>query len=287
MTRIRYATGELAASRMMSPMRLIALTFVVLLSACAPSGAPAADPLAGSYSIGGGDASIDIVKALTAGFTAKHPGVDFNIDTTLGSDPAVKLAADGSLDLGMASRELTKDEVALVQHHLIGVAGTGLAVNAQNPMRDLSLAAALQIYSGKVTDWSALGGEKQTIIPLIREVGSSARTTFENVVFSGKAAYGPSVLEIRGGDQMRQAIVAYRGAIGIIGVTSEDAGVDGLKLVSVDGVTSTKAALRDGTYKLRRPLYLLVSASRQPKPAIAAFLEFVNGPEGRKIMDKF
>jgi ABC-type glycerol-3-phosphate transport system substrate-binding protein len=70
-------------------MRRIALTFAVLLAACAPAATPARDALAGVYNIGGGDASIEIVTALTEAFAAKHPGVKFSIDTSLGSDPAV------------------------------------------------------------------------------------------------------------------------------------------------------------------------------------------------------
>lgn len=268
-------------------MRFAHLVIAVLVVACGTA-APVQDPLAGNYRIGGGDASIDIVNELTKAFSAKHPSVQFNIDTSLGSDPAVKLAADGSLDIGMASRELTKDEVTLVDRHLIGVTATGLAVNAQNTIRDLSLAKALEIYSGKTTDWSAVGFEKLAIIPLVRETGSSARTTFENVVFAGaKPVYGTNVLEIRGGDQMRQAIAAYRAAIGIIGATSENADVAGIRLVTIDGVASTKAALRDGSYKLRRPLYLLTSRSAGLKPAVTAFIEFVKSPEGQKILDRF
>lgn len=265
-------------------MRVLSLLTVALLVACGAN-APARDPLAGNYSIGGGDASIDIVNALTGAFAAKHPGIEFHIDTSLGSDPAVNLAASGTLDLGMASRELTEDEVTRVDHQLIGVAGTGLAINAQNPIRDLTLAQARDVYAGQIADWSAVGGDRVAIMPLVREAGSSARTTFENVVFGTKPAYGASVLEIHGGDQMRQAVVAYRGAVGIIGVQSEDPGVPGLRLVSINGVVPTKTALRDGTYALRRPLYLLVSHT--PKAAIAAFLEFVSGPEGQKIRDRF
>lgn len=268
-------------------MRIIHLAVAMLIVACGTA-APAKDPLAGNYRIGGGDASVDIVNELVKAFRAKHPGVEFNVDTSFGSDPAVALAADGTLDIGMASRELTKDEIALVDRHLIGVAGTGLAVNTQNPIRDLTLAKALDIYSGKITDWSSLGFEKLAVIPLIRETGSSARTTFENVVFAGaKPAYGTNVLEIRGGDQMRQAIVAYRAAIGIIGVTSENPDVPGLHLVTIDGVASTKAALRDGTYKLRRPLYLLTSRTNKLAPAVSAFIDFVNSPDGQKILDRF
>jgi phosphate transport system substrate-binding protein len=272
---------------MITPMRSIALSLLVLLAACAPEAARPRDALAGVYKIGGGDASIGIVQALTDAFAAMHPGVKFDIDTSLGSDAAVKLAADTTLDLGMASRELTAEENTLVDRVIIGVAGTGLAVNAQNPVSSLSIAQLQALYSGKTTDWSAMGGEHGTVMPLIREKGSSARTTFENVVFGGKATLGSSVLEINGGDQMRQAIASYRLAIGIIGVSKDDPEAAGVRLLSLDGVAPTRAALLDGSYKLRRPLYLLVTHSATRKPAVTSFLDFVKSTDGQKILQRF
>ncbi len=268
-------------------MRNALVACIFLLAACAPEATSARDPLAGVYKIGGGDASIDIVTALTDAYATKHPGVKFTIDTSLGSDPAVKLAADGTLDLGMASRALTTEEDALVHRYLIGVAGTGFAVNAQNPIKYLSTAQLVEIYTGKTVDWSMFSGTSGAIMPLVREVGSSARTTFENVVFKSKPPYGTSVLEISGGDQMRQAIASYRGAIGMIGVQSDDPKAEGVRLVGIDGVMPTKAALTDGSYKLRRPLYLLVTRGGKPKAAIGGFIDFVNGPEGQKIIAGF
>ncbi len=257
---------------------------ILVLASCGPESAPARDPLAGVYRIGGGAASIEVVRALTTAYAAKHPGVKFDIDTSLGSDPAVKLAADGTLDLGMASRELTDDESFLVDRYLIGVAGTGIAVNAQSPVRYLSTAQLVEIFTGRTTDWSLMGGAPGAIMPLVGEVGSSARRTFETVVFKGKPPYGPSVLEINGRDQMRQALASYRGAIGLIGISSDDPKVDGVRLVGIDGVMPTKPTLTDGTYRLRRPLYLVVTRSGKPKPAIGSFIEFMNGAEGQKII---
>lgn len=269
-------------------MRTIALFLALLLAACGGTAAPVRDELAGVYKVAGGDSSLEIVQALTDAFAAKHPGVKFDIDPTLGSDPAVTLSADGSLDLGMASRYLTPEEAKLVQTHLIGVAGTGIAVNAQNPLRAITSASVLEIYTGKVTDWSSLGGTAGTIIPLVREPGSSARTTFESGLFAkNKPTYGATVLEIHEGEQMRQAIASYRHSVGMIGVKSEDPKAEGVRLLSVDGVMPTKSALRDGSYKFGRPLYLLVSKSKTPKPAVTTFLEFVNSADGQKILDRF
>jgi phosphate transport system substrate-binding protein len=269
-------------------MRTLGLYLALLFAACTPvTTTPARDELAGVYKVGGGDASVDIVKALADAFAAKHPGVKFDIDTSLGSDPAPKLTGDGTLDIGMASRELSADETALVNTTIIGAAGTAMAVHDQNPVRTLSSAQINAIFSGKTTDWAALGGDRTTIVPLIREKGSSARTTFENVIFGGRPTYSNGVLEISGGDQMRQSVGSQKAAIGMIGVTGNDPEVPGVRVVTVDGVAPTKAALRDGTYKMRRPLFLLTPKTQTLKPAVSEFIAFIASTEGQKILDKF
>ena len=269
-------------------MRTLPLLFAALFAACTPvTTTPERDELAGVYKVGGGDASLDIVKALTDAFAAKHPGVKFDIDTSLGSDPAPKLTGDGTLDIGMASRDLTTDETKLVNTTLIGAAGTALAVHEQNPVRALTSPQVASVFSGKTTDWSALGGEKSTIVPLIREKGSSARTTFENVIFGGKPAYSSGVIEVSGGDQMRQSIGAQRAAIGMIGLSGDEAVPAGMRAISVDGVMPSRATLRDGSYKLRRPLFLLTAKAASLKPAVTEFITFINSSEGRKILDRF
>jgi phosphate transport system substrate-binding protein len=266
--------------------RFLSLVFVA--AACGGGAAtPERDPLAGVYRIGGGDAAIANVTALADAFVARHPGVKFQYDTTLGSDGGVNLAADHTLDLGMASRELTAVEAGRVDRVLVGVAGTGLVVHQGNGLPDLTTAQVQAIYSGRITDWAALGQAKLPIIPLVREKGSSARTTFETYFYGGKPTYGPGVLEIQGGDQIRQAVAGQPGAVGIIGVTGEDTPGQGLRLVTIDGVSATKLTLRDGTYQLRRPLYLVFSRAGEQKPAISEFIDFIRGAEGQKIIDRF
>ena len=269
--------------------RLLAALLVLGATACSGGAAPAsADPLAGVYRVGGGDAAIANVQALAEAFSAKHAGVKFTYDTSLGSDGGVNLAAQRELDLGMASRELAAGEAQLVDYVLVGVAGTGLLVHQSNTLTDLSSEQVRLIYAGRVIDWTSIGLSKQLpILPLVREKGSSARATFEGYFFAGKPAYGGGVLEIQGGDQIRQAVAFQPGAIGMIGVTGDDAVPSGTHLMTIDGVWPTKSALRDGTYKLRRPLYLVYPRSGEQRPAIVQFLEFVRSAEGQRIIDRF
>ena len=262
--------------------------WIVLAAIVAACGAPtpARDALSGTYAIGGGDAALPQVQALVDAFVAKHPAVKFKIDTSLGSDGAVNLAADRTIDLGMVSRDLLPSESERVDHVVIGAAGTGLIVHASNAVNGLSGAQVQDIYAGRIKDWSVVGGPLLAIVPMVREKGSSARTALETYLFASKPAYGPGVIEIQGGEQIRQAVAAQRGAIGTIGVQSNDPEGAGIKLLTIDGVAATKQSLRDGTYKIRRPLYL-VFARTSPMPAIAAFLDFVRGPDGQKVLDRF
>ena len=262
--------------------------WVVLAAIVAACGAPtpARDALSGTYAIGGGDAALPQVQALVDAFVAKHPAVKFKIDTSLGSDGAVNLAADRTIDLGMVSRDLLPSESERVDHVVIGAAGTGLIVHATNAVNGLSGAQVQDIYAGRIKDWSVVGGPLLAIVPMVREKGSSARTALETYLFASKPVYGPGVIEIQGGEQMRQAVAAQRGGIGTIGVQSNDPEGAGIKLLTIDGVAATKQSLRDGTYKIRRPLYL-VFARTSPAPAIAAFLDFVRGPDGQKVLDRF
>jgi phosphate transport system substrate-binding protein len=266
--------------------RLLAVAFLVAACGGAPATAP--DPIAGVYQIGGGDSALSVVQALADAFAAKHPGVKFTYDTSLGSDGGINLAAQQVIDLGMASRELTAGESESVDRVLVGVAGTGLVVHQTNTLKDLTTAQVESIYSGKVSDWSLLSSSKPLpVIPLVREKGSSARATFENYVYGGKPTYGGGVLEIQGGDQIRQAVAGQPGAIGMVGVTGDDPSPAGTRIVTIDGISPTKLALRDGTYKLRRPLYLVHARNGEQRPGVAEFLVFIRSAEGQKITDRF
>ena len=269
------------------PLVLRILLVALIAAACGGPSAPEPDPLAGVYRIGGGDAALAVVQSLADAFAAKHPGVKFAYDTSLGSDGGVNLAAQGVFDLGMASRELTSADKELVDRVLVGVAGTGLIVHQTNTLRDVSTAQVESIYSGKVSDWSSLGLPKTLpVIPLVREHGSSARTTFETYVYGGKPTYGGGVLEIQGGDQIRAAVAGQPGAIGMVGLAGDDASPPGTRILTLDGIFPTKLALRDGTYKLTRPLSLVYARSGERRPGVSAFLEFIRSSEGQKIIDR-
>jgi len=82
-------------------------------------------------------------------------------------------------------------------------------------------------------------------------------------------------------------VAGQAGAVGMVGVTNDSPDGAGIRLVTIDGVSSTKQALREGSYKLRRPLYLVYPRNGDLKPAVAEFLEYIRSADGQRIIDRF
>jgi phosphate transport system substrate-binding protein len=57
-----------------------------------------------------------------------------------------------------------------------------------------------------------------------------------------------------------------------------------VRLLPVDKVEPEKPTVKDGRYKLRRPVLLL--ANKEPNSLVEAFIGYAFSPEGRKIIDE-
>jgi phosphate transport system substrate-binding protein len=266
---------------------VVALTLsALLLAACAsrttaPSAAP--DPLAGTYVVKGGGAPLDVFTALSDEFRKQHPTVRFTF-SDVGSAAGMRLAATGEVDLATSSAppppEL-RDKVGLVP---VGVSGTGVIVNAANPVTTLTRTQVRDIFSGAIADWSDVGGNREKIIVVIRESTSALRSNFDAYFFDGKPAYPSTAVELNSGTDIVAAVSARTGVISMVTLTEKIRSDQHVRFLSLDGVAPTKKNVQSGAYPVLRPLYLVRNA-QQVTPAIAAFLDFVRGAEGQRIIE--
>lgn len=264
----------------------VAVILSLVASACGAfaTPAPTADPLAGRYTVSGGGGALEPVTALTQAFQKLHPTITWVVED-VGSDGGIQLAANGGVDLGMISRDLKDAEKGTVQTLSVGISGTGVAVNAANRVTNLTKDQVSGIYTGKFTDWSQVGGAPGKMTVLVRESGSATRSAFESYFFSAKPTYGKDVIEVYEIQETLKAIASFKDSIGMLSITNATLGNGSIKFLSVDGVSVTKENLTNGTYRIRRPLYLVFNNDpAKLKPGITAFLDFVRGPEGQKII---
>jgi phosphate transport system substrate-binding protein len=207
----------------------------------------------------------------------RHPGARIDVQGG-GSSAGIYAAVHGAADLGSSSRELIGDEKKLIE---IPIAYDGIAVivHPSNPLTNITLTQIRKIFSGAVTNWQALGLPPHAIDVITREEGSGTREAFEHLVM-GKHEITPaalvedsngSVREIAAGDPYSLAYISA-------GLVNQQ-----VKALAIDGVLPTRDNIKNHTYKLVRR-FLLVSRA-QPAGSCKAFLNFVLGPNGQKILE--
>jgi len=270
---------------------VLGTALAVLLAACGSTPLtpkPTEDPLAGTYVIKGGGGAIDSVRALTTAFSKVHPTVIWQGFDDVGSGAGVTLAVDGQVDIGYISRDLSAAEKATgkVQVVAIGASGTGVGVNTANAVKGLTKDQVAKIFTGQITDWKDVGGSAGKIRVLLREPESSTRAAFESYFFgSTKPAYAKDAIEVFQIDETLKALGSFKDSIGMMTMNATSFNSTDVKLLTIDNVAATRETLSNGTYPIRRPLYFTYNADpTKVKPAIKAFIDWVNGADGQKII---
>lgn len=258
----------------------------LLVASCGGAAKPTPDPLAGTYVTKGGGGALDAVKALTAGFSSVHPTVIWQGFDDVGSDAGVTLTVNGTVDIGYISRDLKAPEKGTVETVAIGASGTGVGVNPSSTVKALTKDQVAKIFTGQITDWKDVGGAPGKIRVLLREPESSTRSAFESYFFgSTKPVYAKDAIEVFQIDETLKAIGSFKDSIGMMTMNAKAFGTVDVRLLTIDNIAATRDTLANGTYPIRRPLFFVAHTDpAKLKPTVKAFLDFVKGPDGQKIL---
>jgi phosphate transport system substrate-binding protein len=221
------------------------------------------------------------MELLTADYAKVRDNVKFSISAT-GSGDGIKAVPAETAEVGMSSRELTAAEKgAGIDEHLIAIDGIAVIVHGNNPVSNLTIDQIRDIYTGAVTDWSALGAGKSGGIAVIsREPGSGTRGAFEEIVrFQDMLLRG--AVEFDGTGAVKAEVSRNQDAIGYISLGSVDAAT---KAIQVDGVPATTANVVNGSYKIARPFLLLTKTGKPLHRETQAFLDWILSPPGQSIV---
>ena len=239
-------------------------------------------PLNGKLLITGSSTMAPLIEDLGKRFRTRHPGVAITVEAG-GSGRGVADARDGKADIGMASRELTPQEQALFA---IPIARDGIVfvVHKDNPLGALTRAQAVEMFSGKIGNWKALGGHDARIEAVTRPAGRGSIEIAAH--YLGLASTAIKAAHVIGdNNDVVRLITANRNVIAFISTGGVDDAVQKrlpLKPLVLDGLTPGVGSIRDGTWPMSRPLNLLTR--RVPAGVAKAFIEFVLSPAARAVV---
>lgn len=197
---------------------------------------------------------------------------------------------EDDVQIGLSSFPFNLDSILgnghSVQEKVVAYDGIVLISNEDNPVEQLTNEQVTDIFSGKITDWSDLGGNAGKIVPFIRNQNSGTQQFFTDF-FNIEAQANSSVIGSENAEIVNSVSENLSG-IGFIGSAYFTQRVHNMLLPSsMAGDTSFVAPsfknLLAGSYPLKRSLHIYYKNANDP--AITAFLNYLNTTRARYVIE--
>ena len=225
----------------------------------------------GTLTIGGSTTVQPLSEAWAEVFMEHNPDIQVTVQGG-GSSAGVKGAAEGTLDIGAASREMKGEEESTwpgLRVYHVAADGVAIVVNPSVSIGNLTLAEVKAIFgAGSNDEWTVVN----------REEGSGTREVFESIVMS-KEKVGARAEYLPSNGAVKQKVASTGNAIGYISLGYVDAAV---KALTVDGIECREETILDGSYPVMR--YLNYITNGEADGAARDFIDFALGSEGQSIV---
>lgn len=228
-----------------------------------------------------------LVPMIAEEYKAANPGVSFEIAAE-GSTTGLTAIIDGTADIGMSSRRAKPTELSggaakgkSLKPIIVCYDGMAVIVNEKSPIADLSRKQVEQIFTGDVTDWSAVGGNAGTISIYTRNTSSGTYSDWKDLAMK-KRDYAASSQKMAGNEQIAAEVAKNPNGIGYVGLAYIHA--PGIKVVTIEGGTPTKESVLSKKYPYARPNFYYTNGEATGEAA--KFIEFTLGAKGQAVVEK-
>ena len=276
----------------------IALLTFVFIQSCGPAsseGTPSVSPAA-YIENKGSDTMVNLALGWAEKYQSEHPEVRISV-TGGGSGTGIASLINGTVDIANASRKIKEEEIDEAKsngiepvEHIVARDAIAVIVSPENPVSQLTLKQISDIYSGKYSNWTEVGGDDRPIVRLSRETNSGTHVYFlETVLRLGnsddKTLFSMDTLLLPSSEGIIAELRQNPNAIGYdgLGYVPKD-----LKVIAIakeaggSYVLPSIATVNDKSYPIARDLYMYTDG--EPTGIIKEYLDWILSPEAQEIV---
>ena len=173
----------------------------------------------------------------------------------------------------------------------IAMDGLVFLVNENNPVDSLTTDQIRDIYTGKITNWSQVGGSDAEIIPFQRNEGAGSQALMKKLVMGDTPlADPPEEYMASSMGELMSVVKSYDNSANAIGYSvyyyaNDMQMAQGLKLLKVDGVEPSRETIRSGEYPHRNAYYCVIPASAAEDSPNRILFDWLMSEDGQKLID--
>lgn len=228
-----------------------------------------------------------LVPQLAEAYKAATPGTEFSIAAE-GSTTGITAVIDGNADIGMSSRRAKATEQSAGAAKGVTLTPTIVAydamvvvVNEKSPIKALTKSQVEQIFTGDVSDWSAVGGAPGKISIYTRNTSSGTYSDWKELAMN-KRDYAGGSQKMAGNEQIVAEVAKNPNGVGYVGIAYLKA--PGIKAVSIDGTVASAATVRAKSYPYSRPTFYFTNGA--PAGKAKPFVDFTLSPKGQAVVEE-
>ncbi len=186
--------------------------------------------------------------------------------------------------------QFAKDNGVELVYTPIGREAFVFFVNSQNPLDDITLAQVQGIYSGEITEWSALGVPGLGKIRAFqRDAGSGSQTALERLMAGKELMEAPQADVIGDMGLIVEKAADYKNYKNAIGYSfrfysTEMVQNEQIKLLKLNGVAPTLENIENGTYPVASYFYAVTRSDASENTKL--LLDWILSEQGQAIIEK-
>jgi len=218
-------------------------------------------------------------------FMERNSGADIIVRGG-GSGVGIASLLDGTCDIADSSRPIKDTELDKavsrgkdIKAHVVAMDGIAVIVHPGNKINAMTKKQLKDIFTGKISNWSQLGGNNEKIVVVSRDTSSGTFEAFGELALN-KEKVRPDAIMQASNQAVATTVSRTPAAIGYVGLGFLSSSV---KALEIDGVVASKETVLSGSYSIGRPLFMYTNGT--PNEIAKEFIDFIKSEEGQALAE--